>query len=682
MKLASWLAPWLASSSNVQRATATSGPSSKEMTYTTTHTTFSKTKLLATVLCFRLFYLSTMAISCHLIPEHNPGDGVLRFDMRLNLNDADTNTDGCFCLRGQACDDGIIGHSYSHQHAGGDTDCAIPLNSSSNNIPPRFWNFLLAPLTKWDAARFLNLAVNLTLRDPSRYISSSDTNPWENSEQAHAFFPAFPSILQQFSLFLYRILPTQLVPPTFESLVVFSGLIFNNILCLTVATLALYHLTVLVVATNETGALEGGQQQQQQQQQHRRHFVAIVTCLVFGIWNPALVFFATNYSESFFATTTFLGHLCMKLSKHRGSITLWFIGIGCWMVGSYTRSNGSLHCLWLLQDGLTHVILLLRHQNSVRQQGGKSTTLTSTTTTNHPKKSSANLSYFLQATAIGSQSIMGAVLVSLPVRYHDLKGWDRHCVGAPVRPSWCGYGNENPSVLNYSSFSLYRYVQDKHWNVGFFRYYEWKQVPNFLLAAPILILSSIGVYRWIYWSLATTYGKGKVPSSPKMLFVGWPLHALAESVSIFEGDRGAGSSAGYDTNTIAGSVNGKHPVGPPHTLVAPCSSLLLQNPCLLGHYAILAILTVVGMVIAHVQISTRMICSTSPAIIWFISHSLLSPPPATTTRSSLSRAKLNKPKSDWCVSIIEGKRSIIVLLYIALYMLLGVILHVNFLPWT
>ena len=720
--LAPWLTPWLTANSNSsttvrQRATATPGPSSsssKEMTYTTTdthtHMTFSKTKLLAIVLCFRLFYLSGMAVSCYLIPEHNPGDGVLRFDMRLNPNGANANANGCFCLRGQACDNvsvnvnvnGIIGHNNSrtHQHTGGDTDCAIPFNYSSNAISPRFWNFLLAPLTKWDAARFLNLAVNPSMRDPpARYIwpisssSSSIDNPRENSEQAHAFFPAFPTILQQFSLFLYRILPTRLLPPTFESLVVLSGLLFNNFICLTVATLALYHLTILVMTNNETGnKLEGGlQEQQQQHRRPRHHFVAIVTCLVFGIWNPALVFFATNYSESFFATTTILGHLCMKLSKHRGSIILWFLGIGCWMVGSYTRSNGSLHCLWLLQDGLTHAILLLRHKNSVRQQGGDNATLTTTcTTTNHPKSSSSNLSYFLQAIAIGTQSIAGAVLVALPVRYHDLKGWDRHCVGAPVRPSWCGYGNENPSVLNtnyHSSFSLYRYVQDKHWNVGFFRYYEWKQVPNFLLAAPILVLGSIGVYRWIYWSLATSYGKGKVPSSPKMLFVGWPLHALAESVSVSFDNRGAGPSSADDTNTntiIAGSVGGKRPAGLSSPL-APCSSLLLQNPCLLGHYAILAILTVVGVVIAHVQISTRMICSTSPAIIWFIAHSLLSPPATTSTSSrssSVSNAKENKPTSDWCVYIIEQRLSSIVLFYIALYMLLGIILHVNFLPWT
>eukprot|EP00536_Pseudo-nitzschia_multiseries_P007878 jgi/Psemu1/196614/e_gw1.190.3.1 len=593
--------------------------------------TYSKTKLLTAVLLFRVCFLFGMAFSCHLIPEHNPGDGVLRFDMRLN------DVGDCFCLRGQACDNGNIGFT------GG--DCVIPLTLSSK-LSPRFWNFLLSPLTKWDAARFLHLAVRPSMRDPPLHLppeSSSAENPWKTSEEAHAFLPGFPSILQQSSLFLYRILPTPFLPPTFESLVVLSGLLINNVFCLTVGTLALYHLTILVLTKNETEQLERGQIRLKEQ---NRHFVAIVVCLVFGIWNPALVFFATNYSESFFATTSILGHLSMKLSKHHGSIIPWFIGIGCWMVGSYTRSNGSLHSLWLLQDGLAHIMLLLRHKSSTQHQSG-------TPNTTHPVAS--NLSYLFRAAVIGIQSIMGAVLVALPIRYHDLKGWDRHCVGAAARPSWCSYGNENPSVLN-TSFSLYRYIQDKHWNVGFFRYYELKQIPNFLLAAPIITLSTMGVYRWIHSSLANTYGKGKIPSKLKLIFVGWPLHALAESVSVY----GGGTSAGPSSDSW---------------------SLLLENPYLLGHYAILAIVTVLGIVIAHVQISTRMICSTSPAIIWFMAHCLLSPP-AASPGDSPSQSNQNRRKSGRYLSVIQQNRSKIVTFYIVLYMVLGMILHVNFLPWT
>ncbi|CAN0577636.1 unnamed protein product, partial [Ectocarpus sp. 12 AP-2014] len=44
--------------------------------------------------------------------------------------------------------------------------------------------------------------------------------------------------------------------------------------------------------------------------------------------------------------------------------------------------------------------------------------------------------------------------------------------------------------------SVYAHVQSTYWNVGAFRYYQWKQIPNFLLAAPALILTAHGIARF------------------------------------------------------------------------------------------------------------------------------------------------------------------------------------------
>ena len=644
-------------------ATATKiTPMNTRMSLLRTISRMSLFRTIVAILIFRTLYLSAMAISCHLIPDHNPGNGVLRFEMRLD------NFDECFCIRGHACDQIIKYKNIMHESKNETKKCAIrsyPSSSSdslllsnkddnfvrtSSFIPTTVWKFFLEPLTKWDAARFLNLAVNPSLRDPPKTLTTMSTTTttalpvisWETSEQAHAFFPLFPWILRQFSLFLYYALPSQLLPPTFETLVVLSGLLFNNFICLIVATMALYDLTILVMTRKEHPITRLQQEQQQQQQENNNHFVATVVCLVFGIFNPAIVFFATNYSESFFATTTFLGHICMERStKNHKNVLWWLMGICCWMIGSYTRSNGTLHCLWLLQHGLARIILLLQNR-SIHQQS---------------KTTATNLAFLFRTIMIGIQSIVGAFFVALPVRYHDLKGWERHCVDATeVRPEWCNNSNEGSSVLN-SPFSLYSHIQGKHWNVGFFRYYEWKQIPNFLLAAPILLLSAAGVYRWIYWSLVTDYGRGKIPSSYKMILFGWPLHALSESVSCNGGVTDSTRIVDSSTPPSMSNINSTNEI----VLSLSSRDLLIENGRLLGHFAILAILTLIGLVIAHVQISTRMICSTSPAIIWSISFCLLKPSEKEGSISRLSQ---------------------LVWLYVVLYMLLGVILHVNFLPWT
>jgi phosphatidylinositol glycan class V len=225
--------------------------------------------------------------------------------------------------------------------------------------------------------------------------------------------------------------------------------------------------------------------------------------------------------------------------------------------------------------------------------------------------------------------------------------------------------NLTASSMLGSPFSLYRYIQDKHWNVGLFRYYQWKQIPNFALAAPVLVLSLSGASLWIHWSLVLDYGKGKIPSKLRMLLWDWPLFALAESAENAE-------SATATSNSGQNKGNNKD-----NKSFASYRNLLLNNPCLLGDYAILAVLAVVGLVIAHVQISTRMICSSSPAIIWMITYTILSP---AANNGNASRPRAGQTGLTPMLPPSQVGR--IVWFYVLLYMLLGVILHVNFFPWT
>ena len=748
--------PWESSVNRRKRTVATAAESSSRRR--------DKLRLLATVLSFRFIYLLLMAISCHLIPEHNPGDDVLRFDMRLSIsveggggrtnelvdgtNQKDHHNDeGCFCLSGDVCDDNLVS-SRPNNIEGDDIiyGCAIywndfvngmdinNTNAASNvtmtrttrNIRRRIWNFLLSPVTKWDAARFLTLAVRPDVRDPvvptvssssssSSSLSTQDDplslmSSFSTSEQAHAFLPMFPCVIRTLALWYASSMPTflrpYLVPPTFEGTVTLMGYLFNNIACSIVIILCMYELTPssLCAAKGNIISTVGSDYEYTQKEKDHNHrsnksdssttisslpdpqHTAWVTCIVVGLWNPATVFFASNYSESFFCATTLVGHVCMQNMKHQQRLQLqrqlqghrgmeifwWILAILSWMIGSYTRSNGTIHCLWLIQDSIAESIFL--YDTNRRSQ--------------HRTTSIINLVPSMMM--IIGRCIIGVALVAFPVRYHDWNGYHRHCSNYihkdsnGLEPDWCHYldGEVGSNIKNSTGamifgkhgifrmpFSLYGYVQEKHWNVGLFRYYTFNQIPNFLLATPVMVICFAGVFSWIYWSLVVDYGKGKLPTSMYMLLVGWPLYALPESVSF--------SSSVNSTM----STKNHAPEDGSLSLEVSSSSYLVHNPRLLGHYAILSVLGLVGLLIAHIQISTRMIFSSSPAIWWFLTYCMLLPPPSSSSSSSDDESDLNKTKETLLRSRIPAT-NVWCCGYCILFMILGIILHVNFLPWT
>ena len=186
--------------------------------------------------------------------------------------------------------------------------------------------------------------------------------------------------------------------------------------------------------------------------------------------------------------------------------------------------------------------------------------------------------------------------------------------------------------------------------MGLFRYYEIKQIPNFILALPVLALSFAAVVSWIAQSWdrhkakqvtrnTTTSIRGVVPD-----VIRWAFVAL-------------------------GSSSGDVPVGGDMKSHASLSSetVTLLGPDLLPSYAILAGFALVGTFIAHVQVSTRLIFSSCPAMYWFISDMLVN------DKGIVGRKRLGKR---------VAQAPLILYSYFALYNILGVIMHVNWLPWT
>jgi hypothetical protein len=95
------------------------------------------------------------------------------------------------------------------------------------------------------------------------------------------------------------------------------------------------------------------------------------------------------------------------------------------------------------------------------------------------------------------------------------------------------------------------------------------------------------------------------------------------------------------------------------------ASVVLVGPTLLAYYAVLGAACIVGATIAHVQISTRFIFASCPAIYWYMSSICISDKDK--SRNVFARLMLNR---DTVVCYCVG------------FIIAGVVMHPNWLPWT
>lgn len=317
----------------------------------------TRSDVVGLALISRLIILGGMALSDVLIPDHNPGDDVLRFDLRLNGDGGgciagDANYGECrrcFCLEGHACDGNWSGsRKQVRRHNPVSKECATskPWANGAASSPPSFTNniysLILKPNTKWDGARFLELAGELGARMPSKSAKEATSEQsFGDSEQAQAFFPLFPLCIRYLALFLLRFVPSLLLPSTFEGVIALAAL-FINTFCFAVAAIAMYDMT--------TSVLRRSLEDLKQPEIDRASFlVSALFC-----FNPASVFFTASYSESLFAALTFGGHALAA----RGVLSLAVIP---WTFATYARSNGTFSSIWILLVGCGKVISQVSH---------------------------------------------------------------------------------------------------------------------------------------------------------------------------------------------------------------------------------------------------------------------------------------------------------------------------------
>lgn len=211
-----------------------------------------------------------------------------------------------------------------------------------------------------------------------------------------------------------------------RSLFLLSGTLVN--LCVfPFATVALYLLTLFVTDNQQ---------------------FSILTILLFCV-NPASVFMSAVYAESLFAFCVFAG-LCL-LTQHRS----WSASV-LFSLASATRSNGIILVGFMGFYYFNHLYMSL-----------------------YVSKSNWLGKLFTSVFMCTLQSIM----VVLPFVLFQLYSFWQFChtPASSVKHmyEWCHW----TLPLSYS------YIQDHYWNVGLFRYFELKQIPNFLLALPVVSLS-------------------------------------------------------------------------------------------------------------------------------------------------------------------------------------------------
>lgn len=454
----------------------------------------------------------------------------------------------------------------------------------------------LATFTRWDAAHYLNIARRGYAEDMEL-----------------AFLPGLPALLRACADRLERGLGLVGMRLPDGAHLIVAGVAMNSVAAVA-ACLALYELSCAVLQSEAQ---------------------ALASALLFCV-NPATPFFVAIYTESLFAALTFLGLTFLHAGAaagRRGSVARECLSsalaAACFLGASCLRANGLLNGGFALFQLLRMAAVRGRWRAASAAVGRPARALCLLAVLS---AACAPFAYFQAAAraAVCTQpcgparagagagagapaAIFAGLLDAALLRCSDaLRG------GEDVeRPRWCEVGAPSP----------YAYVQRRYWDVGFLRRWRLRQLPNFLLAAPMLVLLCVALRRF---GAATSPGLRK---------------ALADSA-------GSGSGGSFARRAAAAARFLLAKGGP------PAGSALLRPP-LLPYYGHAAVLGAMALFVAHPQILTRLACSSSPLVYWLLADAIVDG---------------GRPANERLIRYA--------LHYFALFNVVGFALHYNFFPWT
>ncbi|DAZ94269.1 TPA: hypothetical protein N0F65_011901 [Lagenidium giganteum] len=258
-------------------------------------------------------------------------------------------------------------------------------------------------------------------------------------EHVHAFFPLYPLLVRIFSAWL---------PSGSNVALVMAGWLVSNG-AFVLAAVCLYRLGLLVLHDER---------------------VACRAAYLFAV-TPSGIFMSALYSESLMCLCSFAGMLFLEEHKRGGSI-LWLVLCAmAFGASSGTRSNGILLSLFIawhrLRASPNPVATPLRF-----------------------------LGYWIFTALLGIIAVIPQVwyfVQAMPDYCPNKLDFVRNKTASQItidRP-WCEHVFPNFSAM-------YMFIQAEYWGVGPFKYYTINQLPNFLLASPIILLSAHSL--WSYFS--------------------------------------------------------------------------------------------------------------------------------------------------------------------------------------
>ncbi|MCL7039398.1 hypothetical protein MKW94_007018 [Papaver nudicaule] len=321
-------------------------------------------------------------------------------------------------------------------------------------------------------------------------------------------------------------------------------------------------------------------------------------------FNPASIFYSSIYTESLYSLFS-LGGIYHLLSGGNTIAVLMFA------LSGFARSNGVLNAGYICFQAMHQAYDAIARKNRI---GLAAMTLI--------------------GGALRSICIFAPFIAFQAYGYHNLC---RDLISDEIRP-WC------KARVPF----FYGFIQDHYWGVGFLKYFQLKQLPNFLLASPILFLALCSIaYHGKLWLDEIAFSLGFRASNKEKNDAQVSVEISSEVSK--ENPNLRQRKMMSKEQTLSSCLS---PVPSEPGTVVPVKSDY-ASISFIPFVLHLAILSATAFFVMHVQVATRFL-SSSPPLYWFSSY----------------------------LMAYRGRCAYFIWAYSAAYILIGSLLFSNFYPFT